>query len=82
MSPELFARVGEALYGPNWHAPFAAALNVSVRNVGRMASGYSRIPPGMVGEVRRLIAKRGNLIAAVRDELDAAIAQAGGRAGK
>lgn len=75
MTPDLFARVGEALYGPNWQAPFAAALGINVRNCGRMASGASRIPPGMATDVRRLIARRRNLLDAVRDELDAAIAQ-------
>jgi hypothetical protein len=77
MSPELFARIGEALYGDQFVASLSHQLEVAKRTVARWASGQSRIPPSIGQELRQLLAQRADLVAAVRDELEAAIGQAG-----
>lgn len=48
MTPsELFTRTGVALYGAEFVAPLARALNVEPSTVRKMASGKSRIPAGV-----------------------------------
>jgi hypothetical protein len=55
---ELFASVGLALAGPEWRSWLASELDVNRTTVNRWASGYSRIPPGVWHELRRLVDAR------------------------
>lgn len=45
MRPDLLAAGGEALFGPEWRRPLAAALGVDARLVQRWAAGQRAIPP-------------------------------------
>lgn len=38
MTPELLRLAGEALFGPQWQAPVARALNISPRHISRVMS--------------------------------------------
>jgi hypothetical protein len=51
MRPETLRDVGEALYGSEWKAPLATALDVNYRNVRRWAAGDKEIPPNIVGDL-------------------------------
>jgi hypothetical protein len=56
MTPALFQQIGEALYGEEWRTPLARDLGVSYLNVRRWAAGDKVIPPGVVRELRELLA--------------------------
>jgi hypothetical protein len=74
---DLFCRLGEALFGPEWMAPLGAALDgVAPRTIARWASGYSRIPPNVQFEIRDLVRQRAVALGQLQAELDAALAQA------
>lgn len=57
MTPALLATAGEALFGPEWRRPLAAALDVDVRLVQRWAAGQRGIPdavaPALLAMLRR-----------------------------
>ena len=64
MTPEQFARIGAALYGPQWGAPdFSADLGVSERRVRRWISGKEPIPISLAPELIELCTR-------LRSELD------------
>lgn len=39
MTPDLFCRIGEAMYGPNWKGAVAYDLGMNTRKVQRYAAG-------------------------------------------
>jgi hypothetical protein len=55
---DLLAAIGLALAGPEWRSWLATELDVNRTTVNRWASGYSRIPPGVWRELRRLVNAR------------------------
>lgn len=55
MTPELFRRVGEVLYGPEWRMPLSRDLGVAYLTVRRWQSGAAPIPAGVVGELQGLV---------------------------
>lgn len=55
MTPELFRRVGEALYGPEWRMPLSRDLGVAYLTVRRWQSGAAPIPAGVVDELQGLV---------------------------
>lgn len=59
MTPELFRRVGEALYGPEWRLPLSRDLGVAYLTVRRWQSGAAPIPSGVIEDLRRLVAGAG-----------------------
>lgn len=76
MTPQLFCRAGEALYGAAWMAPLSGAIDVAPRTISRWASGKSRLPPNIARELQELVRQRGELLAQVGNELSAALAEA------
>lgn len=59
MTPaQLFTRAGILLYGDEFTAPLAKALNVERSTVRKMADGKSRVMPGMWLELAALIQDR------------------------
>jgi hypothetical protein len=39
MAPDELRRIGQLLFGPDWQAPLARALNINTRTVQRWATG-------------------------------------------
>jgi hypothetical protein len=66
---ELLIRVGEALYGEQWKAEIARALDVSARTVRRWAAGENPIPPWLGGELIPIIQTRRADLASLAREL-------------
>ena len=54
--------VGEALYGPSWHAPLADDLDVALRTMQRWAAGKFDIPAGIWPEIADIAGTRGTRI--------------------
>ena len=48
---ELFAELGEMLYGPQWQSPLARALGINLRTVQRWAAGESTPPETVMNDV-------------------------------
>jgi hypothetical protein len=65
----LFERTGEAMYGPNWTVPLAAALRVSERSV-RYWRGGRAIPDGIWDDLVKLGHLRRVQIGAVMDDIE------------
>jgi hypothetical protein len=58
MTSDLLRRVGEALYGRNWHSELAHTLGLNRRIVQRWAAGDSPIPRTLPRNLTRLVAAR------------------------
>ncbi len=69
MTPALFAKVGEALYGPSWRNALADALGVAERTVRRWQDGTSAIPDGIRGDLEKLCRKHSVDLAKLADQL-------------
>lgn len=48
-------KIGQALYGDNWRAPLAKALDVNERTVRRWADGEFEVNPKIIPELIKLI---------------------------
>lgn len=70
MKPELFAKVGGALYGPSWRNVLATELGVSERTVRRWQDGTSAIPDGIRGDLAKLCRKHSAELAKIADQLE------------
>lgn len=62
MTPEELRDAGEALFGPRWQTPLAAALDVQLRTLQRWASGDRRVPPGLAQDLAGLCRDRGAVL--------------------
>ncbi|SFU34670.1 hypothetical protein SAMN02799631_00269 [Methylobacterium sp. 174MFSha1.1] len=60
MNPTLLVAAGEALFGPEWRRPLAAALGVDARLVQRWANGQRGIPPEAAPALLALLEKEGS----------------------
>lgn len=58
MNPDLFARIGAALYGQRWQSELARELGVSDRTVRRWVSGAFPIPPNVSVELHLILTRR------------------------
>lgn len=58
ISPELFCRIGQQLYGQGWRQAIADALDVADRTVQRWASGSKEIPLGVRDDLIDLMVDR------------------------
>ena len=67
MTPDRLRSAGEALFGPRWQSDLAAVLGVHRDTVRSWARGRTAISAGAAAEIRGLLAAR-------RDEIDAALA--------
>ena len=54
MTPDEFRVLGARLYGANWHAPMAEALDINPRTLRRWASGENAIGPEITARIRAL----------------------------
>lgn len=57
MTPALLAAAGEALFGPEWRRPMAAALDIDARLMQRWAAGQRGIPETVAPAVLDLLAR-------------------------
>jgi hypothetical protein len=73
---DLVAAVGEALFGRDWVAPLARALNVADRTVHRWKAGDARATPRIAPELLQLLDERAAAITAARKRLRAIASQA------
>ncbi len=55
---ETFAVCGRALFGEQFRAPLADALGVTLPVVKKWSTGKSRIPPGVWGDMDKLMSDR------------------------
>jgi hypothetical protein len=70
-TPETFAKVGGALYGPSWRVRLSEALKVAERTVRRWEHGESAIPDGIWGDLAKLCRKHSVELSKLADQLDA-----------
>lgn len=68
-TPETFAKVGAALYGPSWRVPLSEALEVAERTVRRWEHGESPIPDGIWKELADLCRRHSSELAKLADAL-------------
>lgn len=54
----IFVRAARSLYGEQWQSPIARDLDMSIRQVARIASGQANARPGMLIDLWRLILER------------------------
>lgn len=67
MTPaDLFGRAAQTLFGAEYVAPMAKALNVERSTVRKMANGQSRVAPGMWQEIADLIEERERVLPALK----------------
>lgn len=69
MTPALFAKVGEALYGPSWRNALADELGVAERTVRRWQDGTSAIPANIPQELADICRRKGSKLASLADQL-------------
>lgn len=77
MSPPLICRVGEALYGPHWVRPLAAALGVSERTMRYWQDGTREPPPGIYRELSAMATTRRAELSALKAEISATVKRSG-----
>ena len=70
MTPTLFNKVGEALFGPSWRARLAEELGVAERTVRRWQDGTSAIPEGVRGDLVKLCRKHSAALAKIADQIE------------
>jgi hypothetical protein len=68
-SRDILIRTGQALYGERWQTPLAHDLGASDRTVRRWVAGHSPVPPGVVADLRCLIAGRADDLREILDEI-------------
>ena len=78
MEPDTLRRVGEALYGDRWQAPLAGDLRISERNLRYWLAGRHAVPPGVIGELRKLVSARSAELAALLEDIGGLADAAGG----
>ena len=69
MTPALFNKIGEALYGPSWRNALADALGVAERTVRRWQDGTSAIPDGIRDDLAKLCRKHSVDLAKLAEQL-------------
>lgn len=72
MSPDLLAEIGKSLYGPLWQSEMARQLGVDKRSVHRWANGEATPRPRHVAALIEKMAERRDILAALRERLEAA----------
>jgi hypothetical protein len=70
-TPETFAKVGEALYGPSWRVRLSDALKVAERTVRRWEHAESPIPEGIWIDLAGLCRKHSAELAKLADRIEA-----------
>lgn len=70
MTPDLFCRIGEALYGANWKGAMADDLQIGLRTIQRWASGENAIPNHVKSPLSGLIYGMEDRLRALRNTLE------------
>jgi hypothetical protein len=55
MTSEELRALGLAAFGPNWQSPLARAIGITVRHMGRLASGKTPISEGKATDIRNAL---------------------------
>jgi hypothetical protein len=63
---QTFTAVGRALFGEEFTAPLALALEVERNTVGKWASGKTRVPPGVWLELAGILQDRAEALPALK----------------
>jgi hypothetical protein len=72
LPPELFRRIGEALYAEaGWQGRLAQALEINERTVRRMRAGTYPVPLGIAGSLYDLVRERRDELTALAGEMEA-----------
>ena len=77
ITPDMLARIGEALYGSLWQNAMARDLEISERSVRYFLSGERPIHEGIVADLLRLVEDREIDLHDLAKELRKAIKAAG-----
>ena len=72
MTPADLTAVGEALYGPRWHAELARQLGITYRTLRRWMTGEHPVPDGVRADLVRLTDEAWQGLALARARLGAA----------
>ena len=63
LTPSLFVKIGEALFGPCWRLPLSHEIEVSERSVRRWQNAGATIPEGVGADLAEVCRERaGKLI--------------------
>ena len=71
LTPAMFSKVGEALFGPSWRIELSVALDVSERTVRRWQIPCTAIPDGIAGDLAVLCRKHSKRLDALAYQLEA-----------
>lgn len=69
MTAAKLKEIGELLYGDRWQSALARDLEVTDRTVRRWAAGKFRVAADVPRKLRKVMAARATLLAAVRRKL-------------
>lgn len=70
LTPAMFNKVGEALFGPSWRTALAAALEVGERTVRRWQQPGAVIPDGVGPDLAVLCREHSAELVALADQLE------------
>ena len=69
ISPDELAHIGRALFGDDWQAPFAHALDRSGRSVRQLAAGERPVNDELVRDLIRICEERSEKLARIAAQL-------------
>lgn len=70
MTPNQFAKTGEALFGPSWRSALGDALGVAERTIRRWEKGDSDIPAGLPADLAKLCRSHAEALTKIADRLE------------
>jgi hypothetical protein len=70
ISPDELAHIGRALFGDDWQAPLAKALDRSGRTVRELAAGERPVGGELVQDLIRLCTERRDKLARIAAQLE------------
>ena len=70
LTPVMFNKVGEALFGPSWRTALAAALGVGERTVRRWQQPDANIPAGVMPDLVKLCREHAAELIGYADKFD------------
>ena len=70
LTPAMFVKAGEALYGPCWRLPLSGALAIGERTVRRWQARGATIPAGIEQRMAVLCRKHAADLGKIADQLE------------
>ena len=70
LTPAMFSKVGEALFGPSWRLPLAIALKNGERTVRRWQKPGAVIPDGVGSDLAVLCREHAGKLTKIADQLE------------